>query len=80
MPAQWDGNKMVISHQYIIEKPYGANNVKLVDDKSGKQGLDRIRRIVDMERQKIALKMGGDVTGGSLGAKGPGKGSREKGG
>lgn len=62
-PARWDGNKMVISDQYVIEKPYGPGNVALVSGEAGRAGLDRVRRIVEMERAKIDLKMGGSGAG-----------------
>ncbi|RMD42766.1 hypothetical protein DV735_g2326, partial [Chaetothyriales sp. CBS 134920] len=64
LPARWEGNLMVISDQYAIEKPYKASNVRLVDEHGGvgRSGLDRIKTMVDMERQKILLRMGADVT------------------
>ncbi|RMZ83118.1 hypothetical protein DV738_g1204, partial [Chaetothyriales sp. CBS 135597] len=64
LPARWDGNLMVISDQYAIEKPYKASNVRLVDERGGvgRSGLDRIKTMVDMERHKILLRMGVDVS------------------
>ncbi|RMZ82101.1 hypothetical protein DV737_g2177, partial [Chaetothyriales sp. CBS 132003] len=61
--ARWEGNQMVISDQYAIEKPYKASNVRLVDERGGvgRSGLDRIKTMVDMERHKILLRMGVDV-------------------
>jgi hypothetical protein len=52
---------MVISETFVIEKPYGAANVRLYSDAAHgtrKGDLDRMRKVVDMERNKCALRLG----------------------
>ncbi|KAK5085377.1 hypothetical protein LTR05_004661 [Lithohypha guttulata] len=56
MPTQWHGNAMIVSETFIIEKPYQPTNVRLMDGASG--DIDRMKRVLDMERNKIALKFG----------------------
>ena len=47
---------MLISDTFVIQKPYGAVNVGLY---SGRKGdLERMRRVVDMERNKCSLRLG----------------------
>ena len=51
---------MVISDTFVIQKPYGAVNVGLYSDGSGarKGDLERMRKVVTMEREKCALRLG----------------------
>lgn len=56
MPTQWHGNAMIVSDSFIIQKPYGPNDIRLIDGATG--DLDRMRRVLDMERNKITLKYG----------------------
>lgn len=56
MPTQWHGNAMIVSDSFIIQKPYGPANIQLIDGATG--DIDRMRRVLDMERNKIALKFG----------------------
>lgn len=47
---------MIVSDSFIIQKPYGPNDIRLIDGATG--DLDRMRRVLDMERNKITLKYG----------------------
>ena len=47
---------MVINDTYIVEKPYAKENVRLLDEKVGRGGLDRVANIVAMEKVKAELK------------------------
>ena len=51
---------MVVSDTFVIQKPYGAGNVGfLVSGEGGRRGdLERMRKVVDMERNKCALRLG----------------------
>jgi hypothetical protein len=81
MPARWDGNKMVINDTYIVEKPYGKENVRLLDEKVGRGGLERVANIVAMEKVKAELKNPGMVGVGQVnGIGGGGRGGVKKGG
>ncbi|EXJ89179.1 hypothetical protein A1O3_02243 [Capronia epimyces CBS 606.96] len=63
-PARWTGNMMLISDTYLIEKPYGAVNVKFVEGRRG--DLERMKKVVDMERQKITLRISKGLIDGKL--------------
>jgi hypothetical protein len=63
-PARWTGNFMLISDTYLIEKPYGAVNVRFVEGRHG--DLERMKKVVDMERQKITLRMSKGLMDGKL--------------
>lgn len=65
-PARWSGNIMVISDTFLIEKPYGAVNVKHIEGQSG--DLDRMKKVVDMERQKITLRFAKGSLDGKMGS------------
>ncbi|KIX05849.1 uncharacterized protein Z518_03822 [Rhinocladiella mackenziei CBS 650.93] len=65
-PARWSGNVMLISDTYLIEKPYGAANVKFVEGRHG--DLERMKKVVDMERQKITLRLSKGMIDGKLGS------------
>lgn len=65
MPTQWHGNAMIVSDTFIIEKPYAPANVKLLPNASG--DIDRMKRVLDMERNKIALRIGKDQIDTKLG-------------
>lgn len=59
-PTRWEGSHMVISDTFVIEKPYGAVNVGFYSDNAGtrKGDLERMRKVVDMERNKCLLRLG----------------------
>lgn len=63
-PARWTGSVMLISDTYLIEKPYGAVNVRFVEGRHG--DLERMKKVVDMERQKITLRMSKGLIDGKL--------------
>lgn len=65
MPTQWHGNAMIVSDTFIIEKPYNPANVRLIGGAGG--DIDRMRKVLDMERNKIALRMGKDQIDNRLG-------------
>lgn len=65
MPMRWQGTSMVISDTYIIDKPYLPNSVRLIEGSKG--DLDRMRRVLDMEKNKLALKMGKNLIDTRLG-------------
>jgi len=82
-PARWTGNTMVISDTFLIEKPYGAANVRFVEGLNG--DLDRMKKVVDMERQKITLRFAKGSLDGKMGSdaspvKGPASSAMKKGG
>ncbi|EXJ95246.1 hypothetical protein A1O1_00366 [Capronia coronata CBS 617.96] len=72
-PARWAGNVMLISDTYLIEKPYGAVNVRFVEGRHG--DLERMKKVVDMERQKITLRMSKGLIDGKLSDTMAGKGA-----
>lgn len=69
---------MIVSDTYIIEKPYSPANIRLMSGASG--DLDRMRKVLDMERNKIILKMGKNVIDSRLGDGVTGRGGLKKGG
>lgn len=54
-PTRWEGSQMVISDTFVIQKPYGAANVGLYTGRKG--DLERMRKVVDMERNKCFLRL-----------------------
>lgn len=71
-PARWSGNVMVISDTYLVEKPYGPLNVKLIESRHG--DLERMKKVVEMERQKVTLRLEKGQLDGKIGTGGPRKG------
>ncbi|KAH0840952.1 hypothetical protein FOPE_06493 [Fonsecaea pedrosoi] len=65
-PARWSGNMMVVSDTFLIDKPYGAANVRHAEGRDG--DLDRMKKVVDMERQKITLRFAKGSLDGKLGS------------
>jgi hypothetical protein len=57
---------MLISDTYLIEKPYNAANVRLGEGRHG--DLDRMRKVVDMERSKATLKLSKNLIDGKMAA------------
>lgn len=46
---------MIVSETFIVDKPYISASVRCIED--GRGDIDRMKRVVDMEVKKIALKM-----------------------
>lgn len=46
---------MIVSETFIIDKPYTSTSVSCIEE--GRGDIDRMRRVVDLEVKKIALKM-----------------------
>ncbi|KAK5946654.1 hypothetical protein PMZ80_000797 [Knufia obscura] len=78
MPTRWHGNAMIISDTYIIEKPYNPASIRLMPGTSG--DLDRMKRVLDMEKNKINLKISKNAIDNKLGDSPAAKGSLRKGG
>ncbi|OCT44130.1 hypothetical protein CLCR_00695 [Cladophialophora carrionii] len=66
-PARWSGNVMIISDTFLIEKPYGQSNVRHIDGQSVGD-LERMRKVVDMERNKITLRLAKGSLDGKIGS------------
>ncbi len=58
---------MLVNENVIIEHPYHVEDCRLVDG-SAEQGLLRIRKVLGMEREKLALRRGLGVGTGGVGA------------
>lgn len=83
MPSVWNGNRMIVSETYVIDKPYNPANVRLVAGASG--DLDRMKKVLDFEKNKVMLKFSksvidGKMDGTGIGGGSAGKGSLKKGG
>jgi hypothetical protein len=69
-PARWEGNSMVISDSFLIEKPYSSATTTTYSGGSGSQqgghangntfkgDLTRFRNIIDMELKKADFRLG----------------------
>lgn len=66
LTAAWSGNGMLISDTYLIEKPYGPVNVRIVDGRHG--DLERMKKVVEMERQKVTLRVSKGMLDGKMSA------------
>jgi protein LSM12 len=74
LTAAWSGNGMLISDTYLIEKPYGPVNVRIVDGRHG--DLERMKKVVEMERQKVTLRFSKGMLDGKMSAEStPSKGA-----
>ncbi len=79
MPARWASNVMIISDTFLIEKPYTQANVRHIDNQSVGD-LERMRKVVDMERNKITLRLAkGSLDGKMSSETSPGKGAANSG-
>lgn len=48
---------MMVSDSMVIDRPYGEKEVRLIEGAKGRVGeLERIRKVVGMEREKARLK------------------------
>lgn len=68
---------MIVSDIYVIDKPYNPANVKLVNGASG--DIDRMKRVLDFEKNKVGLKFSKSVIDGKMDETGIGGGSAGKG-
>ena len=66
-PARWAGNVMIISDTFMIEKPFGAANVRHIEGQNVGD-LDRMKKVVDMERSKINLRLSKGSLDGKMSA------------
>ena len=57
---------MIISDTFMIEKPFNAANVRHIEGQSG--DLDRMKKVVDMERSKISLRFSKGSLDGKMSA------------
>ena len=59
---------MVVSDEYIVERPYRVEDVKHVSGGAGNAiGLDRVKKVVRMETDKIALRSSAKEIDGKMG-------------
>lgn len=77
MPTVWDGNRIKVSETFVIDKPYNPVNVKLIPGASG--DLDRMKKVLDLEKNKVGLKFSKSVIDGKMDGTGIGGGSAGKG-
>jgi protein LSM12 len=56
-PARWQGTAMVVNENVVIEQPYHVEDCRLLGG-SAEQGLLRIKKVLAMEREKLALRRG----------------------
>ena len=57
--VEWQGTTILLNDNVVIEKPYEPGNCKYIGDESSagaKGGLERVRKIVEMERHKAELR------------------------
>jgi hypothetical protein len=48
---------MMVSDSMVIDRPYGEKEVRLIEGMKGRVGeLERMRKVVGMEREKSRLK------------------------
>lgn len=66
LSAAWTANGMLISDTYLIEKPYGPVNVRILDGRHG--DLERMKRVIEMEKSKVQLKMSKGLLDGKISA------------
>lgn len=64
--ATWSGNSMLVSDTYLIEKPYGPANVRIIDGRHG--DLERMKRVIEMEKSKVQLKLSKGLLDGKISA------------
>jgi protein LSM12 len=86
LPTKWQpgGTSILVSDSMIIDRPYLPANVRLVEGMKGRVGeVERIRKVLDMERSKAAMRGAKDVLDGrevAAAKKGGGGGEARKGG
>jgi len=55
--VRWQGTQMMVSDSMVIDRPYGEKDVRLIEGAKGRVGeLERMRKVVGMEREKARLK------------------------
>jgi protein LSM12 len=60
-PVRWEGSNIVVSDTFVIERPFSGATVNWLHGagKEGRKGdLERMRKVVIMEREKVALRVG----------------------
>jgi len=58
---------MIISDTFMIEKPYGAVNVRHIEGQNVGD-LERMKKVIDMERSKITLRFAKGSLDGKMGS------------
>lgn len=69
-PMSWmpSTGAMIFSDDYVIEKPYKVDNVKAgAGGSSHAQGLERVKKVVRMERDKLELRWSAREIEGKMG-------------
>ena len=67
---------MVISDTFVVEKPYGPANIAFYGDAAQgarRENLERMRKVLDMERNKCLLRLGQREVEGRMGGMGGGR-------
>ena len=55
--VRWQGTQMMVSDSMVIERPYQERDVRLLEGEKGRVGeLERMRKVIGMEREKAKLK------------------------
>jgi hypothetical protein len=66
LQANWSGNSMLLSDTFLVDKPYGPLNVRIIDGRHG--DLERMKKVIEMEKSKIQLKMSKGLLDGKISA------------
>lgn len=78
MPTRWHEDSMIVSDTFVIQPPYKVTSISLIPGTSG--DLDRMMRVLDMEKNKIYLKLSKNRIDDQMGDASPGKNTFRKGG
>lgn len=78
MPTRWHEDAMIVSDTFIVQPPYNGSSVSLIPGTSG--DLERMVRVLDMEKNKIYLKLSKNRIDTQMSDGSPGKGTFRKGG
>jgi hypothetical protein len=65
---------MIFSDEYLIEKPYLPENCRLLPGAGSVQGLERLRKVLKLEKERLtpksdARQIEGKMMGGVVGGK-----------
>ncbi|KAK5690956.1 hypothetical protein LTS12_028785, partial [Elasticomyces elasticus] len=73
MPARWDGTSIIVADAVTIASPYRVDDCRplVAGDMAA---LNRVRKVLEMERKKIELRNSSASIGGQAGASGQRKG------
>jgi len=55
MPCVWSGKAIVVMESVTIEPPYTVDNVCPVSGTAGTGALERIKKVLAAERQRLSL-------------------------